>query len=133
MAEVTGMVESQLGRMVDILKVQEGPMAEDGQTASALLEVYLDGPKTESALFHEDEPGQPWCVGAFGRACQSLYIQMLGGRISYAHQKHRPSDGRDGQKGWHVSVVLTVVCSCSSSGISIMQRSVRWSCATESL
>ncbi len=132
MAEGTGKVERQLGRLVDILKEHEGPMAEDGQTASALLEVYLDGPKTEDALFHREVPGQPWCAGAFGRSCQALYIRMHGKRFSYAYQKRRPSDGCSGQTGWHVSVVLTVVCSCSS-GICIMQRSVRWSCATESL
>lgn len=103
MAEGTGKVERQLGRLVDILKEHEGPMAEDGQTASALLEVYLDGPKTESALF-DKEPGQPWCMGAFGRACQSLYIQLHGRRFSYAYQKRRQSESvEDCQGGLHVS------------------------------
>jgi hypothetical protein len=136
MAEGTGKVERQLGRLVDILTEHEGPLAEDGQTASAILEVYLDGPKTENALFHREEHGQHWCMGAFGRACQALYIRMHGRRFSYAYQKRKPSDAHHGKTGWHVSVVLAI-CVVRQSCVQLLRTSTvwqnHWYCVAESL
>ena len=84
MVEGTGQVERQLGRLVGILKEHEGPLAEEGQTASDLLEVYLDGPKDERVLFK-----RTWTALALGclwPCLQALYIQLHGKRFSNAYQ-----------------------------------------------
>jgi len=46
----TGQVERNLGSLLQVLEAHSGPLSEDGDMASALTEVLLDGPEDESGL-----------------------------------------------------------------------------------
>ena len=50
LADGTGQVERDLGSLKTVLDVQSGPMSEDGDTASWLVEIFADGPKSEEEV-----------------------------------------------------------------------------------
>jgi len=117
----TGRVERQLGSLLEILNKHDGPMDEDGKTASALMDVHLDGPQTESGMFTRADPGaaplvprmprsrrrglrQPpwenlgWQFTRFSRECAKLWVQLNGRRFAStycksARSKKRPLEG----------------------------------------
>ena len=45
-ADGTGQVERDFGRLKTVLDVQSWPMIEDGDTASWLVEIFADGPRS---------------------------------------------------------------------------------------
>ena len=43
-------MERDFGSLKTVLDVQSGPMSEDGDTASWLVEIFADGPKSEEEV-----------------------------------------------------------------------------------
>ena len=50
LADGTGQVERDLGSLKTVLDVQSWPMSEDGDTASWLVEILADGPKSDEEV-----------------------------------------------------------------------------------
>ena len=85
LADGTGQVERDLGSLKTVLDVQSGPMSEDGDTASWLVEIFADGPKSENEVATRLE-----CSGAgesdavvleatpFARECAELWVAIYG-------------------------------------------------------
>ena len=49
-ADGTGQVERDIGSLKKIVDVHSGPMTEDGDTASWLVEIFADGPKSDEEV-----------------------------------------------------------------------------------
>ena len=54
----TGDVERNLGALLRVLEAHAGPLSEDGEVASALTEILLDGPDDETSLGNRPEVGE---------------------------------------------------------------------------
>ena len=74
LADGTGQVERDLGSLKTVLDVQSGPMSEDGDTASWLVEIFADGPKqVRGGSCHASGVQRP-----FTRECAELWVAIYG-------------------------------------------------------
>ena len=74
LADGTGQVERDLGSLKTVLDVQSGPMSEDGDTASWLVEIFADGPKqVRGGSCHASGVQRP-----FIRECAELWVAIYG-------------------------------------------------------
>ena len=85
LADGTGQMKRDLGSLKKVLDVQSGPMSEDGDTASWLVEVFADGPKSEEAVATRLECSGAGESGAvhledtpFTRECAELWVAIYG-------------------------------------------------------
>lgn len=106
----TGQVERDLGSLANLLGKHSGPMDEDGVLASALVEVLVDGPQTESDLatrreVHTDalDPDIFLEPTAFTRRCAELWVAKHGRR--FALYKTRAATPRPPRVGTLASVL----------------------------
>ena len=73
-ADGTGQVERDFGGLKTVLDVQSGPMSEDGDTASWLVEIFADGPKqVRGSSCHASGVQRP-----FIRECAELWVAIYG-------------------------------------------------------
>lgn len=88
LADGTGKLERQLGKLTDMLRKHEGPLNEDGATVAALMQLHFDGPQAESGLFtHPAAPatapqpgaGQGGGRGPIGSTGRSRFNRAPGG------------------------------------------------------
>ena len=107
--DCTGGLERNLGTLKALLACHSGPLDEDGHRASELMEVYLNGPKSE-----EEIACRPQGVGEFGsgpqnvgevslvptdftRQCVELWVQHHGRRFRmYEHRQGHEKKRRAG-------------------------------------
>ena len=74
LADGTGQVERDFGSLKTVLDVQSGPMSEDGDTASWLVEIFADGPKqVRGGSCHASGVQRP-----FIRECAELWVAIYG-------------------------------------------------------
>lgn len=101
----TTTLERDLGQLCRQIGGHQGPTAEDGSLASALVEVALDGPKCEQEMF-EHHTGDEKLPGGllptpFARACAKLWLTCFGRRFRYKYRQStkRPEERRPVIKG----------------------------------
>ena len=80
----TTTLERDLGKLLQQLEAHSGPIDATGSFIGSLMEVAVEGPKTEAELF---VPGQPQRPTDFARLCSQLYLQHYGRRFKYHYAK----------------------------------------------
>ena len=91
----TTSLERDLGELLAQLSAHSGPLSSCGSTIAAILEVSLDGPKTEADFFLPSErPGGPLVPTDFARLCQGLWRQHFGRRFRFVYRKKGSEDGQ---------------------------------------
>ncbi|CAE8637854.1 unnamed protein product, partial [Polarella glacialis] len=88
--------ERDLGTLTGVLQAHIGPLADDGSTVAAVLDVRCDGPQSEQDLFFRDPadgPKGPLRFTDFSRMCSQLFIERYGRRFCYTYggKGHRES------------------------------------------
>ena len=101
LADGTWQVERDLGSLTKVLDVHSGPLNEDGDTASWLVEIFADGPKSEEEVATRLE-----CSGAgesdavvleatpFARECAELWVATFGRRFRIYNSHGQKQPGR---------------------------------------
>ena len=90
-------LERNLGKLLEQLQAHSGPLADNGCTAAALIEVALDGPRREEELFTwaRGAPGNPAASADtagmampthFARLCQKLWLAHFGRRFRHTYR-----------------------------------------------
>ncbi|CAE8652909.1 unnamed protein product, partial [Polarella glacialis] len=92
----TTRTERDLGTLTAVLQAHSGPLADDGSTVAAVLDVRIDGPQSEQDLFFrdpDDGPKGPLRFTDFSRMCSQLFIERYGRRFCYTYggKGHRES------------------------------------------
>lgn len=91
----TTSLERDLGELLAQLSAHSGPLSTCGSTISSVLEISLEGPKTEEELFIQSQvPGGPLVPTDFARLCAKLWLQQFGRRFRFAYRKGAATENR---------------------------------------
>ena len=97
MSDGTVSVERGLGQVLSVLQEHSGSLAEDGSTTWDLVEVNIDGPKSESELFTQSTDDGPLLLTAVSRRCAKLWLEQHGRRF-LVQRRRRRDHGTSGKK-----------------------------------
>ena len=102
-ADGTGQVERDFGGLKTVLDVQSWPMIEDGDTASWLVEIFADGPRSEEEVATRLESSG--AEGSDEVVLEATPFTRVRRDVGYhlspalSHLQPRPEDARPEAKG----------------------------------
>ena len=90
----TTTLERDLGDLLSQLSAHSGPLSSDGSTVASIMEINVEGPRSEEEFFYRAE-GQVTGLlypTEFGRLCAKLWLQHFGRRFRYVYKSkvHSP-------------------------------------------
>ena len=95
----TTTLERDLGHLLNKLQAHSGPLAADGATISAILEVAIEGPQTEAEVFAPAaEEGGQLGLTPFSRLCANLWVAHFERRFRYAKGTGNRAQGPPAKK-----------------------------------
>ncbi|CAJ1448590.1 unnamed protein product [Effrenium voratum] len=83
----TSTLERNLGLLVAQLDAHSGPLSQTGETIAAVVQVAVNGPKSEEGLFQKPEAGSSVSAPTpFARRCAQLWLEHFGRRFRYTYR-----------------------------------------------